>query len=75
MTATVTSIKASDPLVRSWTWWFASEDEAHMFHLNEKDELNENAFFDYVDYDIENTDQGWRLRVDYLDHRRPEVSA
>ena len=72
---TVTHIKASDPLVRSWTWWFASEDEAHLFHQNEKDELEANPEFEYVDYDIEDTPEGWRLRVDYLDNRRPEVAA
>ena len=74
---TVTHIKASDPLVLSWYWVFASEDEAHLFHQNEKEQLESEPFFDYVDYDITHNaeDDLWSLRVDYLDHRRPEVAA
>lgn len=73
---TVTQLKASDPLLRSWHWVFASEEEAHLFHLNEKEELEGNPFFEYVDYDISQTEHDvWTLRVDYLDNRRPEVAA
>ena len=73
---TITHIRASDPLLRSWSWDFASEEEAHLFHLNEKDELDGSAFFEYVDYDVSQTAHDtWRLRVDYLDNRRPEATA
>lgn len=37
----------------TWTWFFDTEDEAHMFALGYKDELANEEAFEYDSYDVE----------------------
>lgn len=37
----------------AWTWFFDTEEEAHMFALGYKDELANEEAFEYDSYDVE----------------------
>lgn len=57
--------------IQSDTYFFDTEDEAHAFKANVKDDLAEQEHFDFVDADVEYVagTGSWRLRVDYIDRR------
>lgn len=67
--------KKVDPFVSSWTWFFDTEDEAHLFHQGVRDDLAEQADVDYDDFDVQYLSEAgsWRLVVWYVD-RRPDPS-
>ena len=58
-------------MVSSWTYFFDTEDEAHSFKANAKDDLDSLDYMDYVGADVEYSEDAgsWRLRVDYIDRR------
>ena len=69
MTADVTELP--NPFISSWTWFFDTEDEAHLFHQGVRDDLANEADVDYVDADVEYVEDAgsWRLVVRYVDRR------
>lgn len=69
MTADVTELPI--PGIQSDTYFFDTEDEAHAFLANVRDDLADQLDFDYVDSDVEYAAGAgaWRLRVDYIDRR------
>jgi hypothetical protein len=65
------SISTDEGVLSSWTWFFDTEDEAHMFALGYKDELAEEESFEYVDHDVDYDLKAgsWKLSLRYIDSR------
>lgn len=67
----MSATRTDEGVIASWSWFFDTEQEAQLFGLNERDELNEQEGFEYiehaVDYDLKAG--SWKLVLRFIDSR------
>jgi len=65
------STTTDEGVLASWTWFFDTEDEAHMFALGYKDELAEEEHFEYVDHSVDYDLKAgsWKVTLGFIDLR------
>lgn len=70
------SVRTDEGVIASWTWFFDSEGEAHAFAQNERDELNDQEGFEYVDHDVDYDLRAgsWKLTLRFIDLRPNEAA-
>lgn len=79
MTAQITNIDSVRPELQSTHYQFLTEDEAHMFVLWAREDLDAHDEYSYVDHEVYLTEDEvsgdlavWTARVDYL-HSAPKT--
>lgn len=65
------SVRTDEGVIASWTWFFDTEDEAHAFAQNERDDLNSQEGYEFIEYfvDYDLRAGSWKLTLRFIDQR------